>query len=710
MQAAAKSVEETVEGVLERVLFTSDDGAFQVAFVRPDAGDPIKAVGALAGLDPGERVRLIGRRVHNHKFGDQFRVSAAYPVLPHSEDGVRAYLASGRVPGIGKKMAARLVDTFGADTFDVILTTPERLAEVPGIGPKRRAELASAFVDQVARREAMIFLQGLGASTRTVQAIWQAHGANAIQHVRHNPYRLAEEISGVGFRSADGFARRLGFAPDDPARIAAAVVHLLNRAADDGHVFLPRDALAEQAEQILGVSAQPIIDALIAEGRLIDGGHQRLALRHMDLGEGEIAARVAERLAVREPPLAVELDSFAAATGLHLAPTQIEAIQVAAESPLMVLTGGPGTGKTTIVRAILHVFDAVPGPVLLAAPTGRAAKRLSQACGRDAMTLHRLLEYIPREGFKRGLDRPLECAALIVDEASMIDQALMVAVLRALPLSARLILVGDADQLPSVGPGHVLGDLLAVEDVPAVRLQTVFRQARASQIVAAAHAVKAGEMPPVAPAGAQTDFFIVWAQDADDAAALIDTMIAERIPQAFGIAAGEVQVLTPMHRGTCGAQNLNTRLQARLNPDGSALRLAARELRIGDRVMQVRNDYERDVYNGDLGRVKGFNAEGVSVEFDGRAVAYPRAGLDAVQLAYACSVHKSQGSEYPAVILPVLDEHWVMLQRNLLYTALTRGRRLVVLVAQRRALARAVRNIEGSERHTRLAERLRARL
>ncbi|MGK0358502.1 MAG: exodeoxyribonuclease V alpha subunit [Bradymonadia bacterium] len=696
--------------MLERVLFSSDDGAFQVAFVRPDVGDPVKAVGALSGLAPGERVRLIGRRIHSQKFGAQFRVTAAYPVLPHSEDGVRRYLASGRVSGIGKQLAARLVAAFGAQTFDVILTTPERLAEVPGIGPKRCAELATAFVEQVARREAMIFLQGLGASSRAVQAIWQAHGANAIQHVRHNPYRLAEEISGIGFRSADGFARHLGFDPDDPARIAAAVVHLLNRAAEDGHVYLPRDTLATQAEGLLGTSAQAIIDTLIAEGRLVDGGHDRLALRHMDLGEAEIATRIAERLAVQGPPLPVDLDALAATTNLRLAPAQSEAVQVAAEASLMLLTGGPGTGKTTIVQAILHVFDALTGPVLLAAPTGRAAKRLSEACGRDASTLHRLLEYSPREGFKRGRDRPLEAAALIIDEASMIDQALMIAVLRALPADARLILVGDADQLPSVGPGQVLGDLLAVEEVPAVRLREVFRQARTSQIVAAAHAVQSGEMPPVAPSGADTDFFIVWAQDADEAATLIDTMIAERIPQAFGIASADVQVLTPMHRGTCGAQNLNTRLQARLNPNGNVLRLAARELRVGDRVMQVRNDYEREVYNGDLGRVQGFNTDGVSVEFGGRAVDYPRLGLDAVQLAYACSVHKSQGSEYPAVILPVLDEHWMMLQRNLLYTALTRGRRLVVLVAQRRALHRAVRNTKGTERFTRLAERLRARI
>jgi exodeoxyribonuclease V alpha subunit len=374
-----------------------------------------------------------------------------------------------------------------------------------------------------------------------------------------------------------------------------------------------------------------------------------------------------------------------------------------------VLTGGPGTGKTTIVRAMLHVFDQLDGDVRLAAPTGRAAKRLAEACGREAMTLHRLLEYSPREGFKRDRGRPLEASALVIDEASMIDQPLMVALLRALDPQTRLVLVGDADQLPSVGPGQILRDLLDADVVPAVRLRTVFRQAEQSRIVAAAHAVREGQAPAASPPGTDTDFHLVRVQSAAQAADVIETLISTRIPQAFGIQPADVQVLTPMHRGTCGAQNLNNRLQARLNPDGGVLRLAQRELRVGDRVMQVRNDYEREVFNGDLGRVQGFNAEGLTVDFGGHQATYPRGGLDALTLAYACSVHKSQGSEYPAVIMPVLDEHWIMLQRNLLYTALTRGRRLVVLVVQRRALSRAVQNAEGTRRHTRLAERLRAR-
>lgn len=708
-KTAEKTDDETVEGVLERVIFTSDDAAFQVVFVKPDAGVRVKAVGALTGLEPGERVRLIGRRVHDQRFGDQFRVTAAYPVLPHTEEGVRRYLASGRVIGIGKALAGRLVDAFGAQTLDVILKTPERLAEVPGIGPKRRAELATAFVDQVARREAMVFLQGLGASTRAVQAVWQRYGPQTITTVRHNPYALAEQVSGVGFRTADDFARRLGFAADDPARIAAAVGHVLNRAADDGHVMLPRADLETQAEAVLGVSAGDVVDALIAERRLVDGGHARLALRHMDAGEAEIADAIAARITTPAPRLTVDLAGFAEATGLQLAPMQREAVEVAAESGIMVLTGGPGTGKTTIVRALLHVFDQLPGDVRLAAPTGRAAKRLAEACGREAMTLHRLLAYSPREGFKRDRARPLEASALVVDEASMIDQPLMVALLRALDPGTRLVLVGDADQLPSVGPGQVLRDLLDADVVPAVRLRTVFRQAEQSRIVAAAHAVRAGRLPDTSPPGADADFHLVWVQSAAQAADVIETLISTRIPQAFSIPPADVQVLTPMHRGTCGAQNLNTRLQARLNPDGGVLRLARRELRVGDRVMQVRNDYEREVFNGDLGQVQGFNAEGLTVDFGAHQATYPRAGLDALALAYACSVHKSQGSEYPAVIMPVIDEHWIMLQRNLLYTALTRGRRLVVLVAQRRALQRAVQNADGTRRHTRLAERLRAR-
>lgn len=710
MQSSADTADETIEGVMERVIFTSDDAAFQVAFVRPDDGDALKAVGPLAGLHPGERVRLIGRRVHDRRFGDQFRVTAAYPILPHSEDGVRRYLASGRVNGVGKALAGRLVDAFGADTLKVILETPDRLREVPGVGPKRRAELAQAFTEQVARREAMVFLQGLGASTRAIQAAWKRYGANTIQVVRHNPYQLAEEVAGIGFKIADGMARELGFASDDPARIAAGLAHLLNRATEDGHTLMLREALVGAAEGLLQAPVDPVLDRLIAERRVIDGGHDRLALSQMDAGEEEIAHRVALRLADPVPRLAVDLAPFTEATGMALAPMQIEAVTLAAEVPLMVLTGGPGTGKTTIIRAIRHVFQEALGSVALAAPTGRAAKRLAEACDATAMTLHRLLEYNPGTGFKRGGRRPLDAAAIIVDEASMIDQPLMIALLRAVQPGTRLVLVGDADQLPSVGPGQILADLLAVEAVPAVRLTEVFRQAQASQIVAAAHAVRQGRPPPSSPPGPRSDFFVVQAQSAEEAAGLIDTMIQTRIPKAFGIRSDEVQVLTPMHRGTCGAQSLNTRLQALLNPNGGVLRLAKRELRVGDRVMQTRNDYEREVFNGDLGRIKGFNAEGVTVDFDGHEATYPRSSLEALQLAYACSVHKSQGSEYPAVIMPVLDEHWVMLQRNLLYTALTRGRRLVVLVAQPRALRRAVQNAASARRHTRLAERLRGRL
>ncbi len=691
---------ETLEGVLERIVFVNEDETFVVARVRPDDGEPGTAVGRLGGLREGERVRLLGRTVLDPRWGPQFKVSLGYPVPPATLEGVRAYLASGKVHGIGKALAGRLVEAFGEETLQVIEEDPKRLCEVEGIGPKRSRELHRAFKDQKGRREALVFLQGHGVKPAMAEHIWRRYDTETVALVRENPYRLAEEIRGVGFRTADGIARALGFEADSPIRAVAGLVHLMAAAGDEGHVFLPPELLLERAERLLGHRPEAELSTLLDEERLIEDGG--IYLRRTHALEREAAERVAAlaREPVAELTLPFDLD-----LGLDLAPAQRAALELAASSGVMILTGGPGTGKTTIVRALLGLLRQSEGKVALAAPTGRAARRMSEATGATASTLHRLLEYNPAEGgFRKDEEDPIEASAVVIDEASMVDQVLFVALLRALKPGTRLILVGDADQLPSVGAGNVLGDLLASGHLPAARLTEIFRQAECSRIVMTAHGILGGRLPTAPEAGVESDFYLVRARDGEHAAELVCELVAERIPKRFGLdPMADIQVLAPMHRGRAGARSLNELLQERLNPRGEQLG----RFRVGDKVMQIRNDYEREIFNGDIGRALHNHEGALRVRFEGRDVECEGPALDNLVLAYACSVHKSQGSEYPAVVVPVLNEHWVMLQRNLLYTALTRGRKLVVLVAQPKALQRAVYNREGLLRHTGLARRLR---
>lgn len=744
LSPAAAGVE-TLEGSLERVVFAAEQSPFCVVRLRVRGRrDPVTAVGPLYGVQPGEALRLTGRWVQDPKWGEQFQAESWLTVLPSTLTGIEKYLGSGLVPGLGPVMAKRLVARFGLETLDVIDHQPERLVEVEGIGSVRSRRIREAWRQQRQVRQVIVFLQGHGVSTHHAVKIYKQYGDESLRVVSEHPYRLATEVWGIGFRTADQIAGRLGLAPDAPERLAAGLLHALSQAGDEGHLFLPRDELLRVGAELLAVAAdalEPALAALAAEERVVieaspapeaarlplgDGGapppgegaaagQPAVYLRPFFLAERAAAARLRRLAAFPLPPVAVDVDRacrrFEQRHGLELAAAQREAIRRAVGGKVLVLTGGPGTGKTTLVRALVEVFAEKGERVVLAAPTGRAAKRLAEATGREALTLHRLLEWSPQGArFERDETRPLAADVLVVDEVSMVDMLLAHHLLKAVPEQARLVLVGDADQLPSVGPGNVLAELLASGAVPAVRLARVFRQDRAGLIVVNAHRVLAGELPLQPEEGRPSDFFAI---DKDDPEEVVDTLrrlVGERIPARFGLdPRRDVQVLAPMRRGRLGSLSLNAELQALLNPAGAEVPGSRGRLRVGDRVLQTRNDYELEVFNGDLGLVAGVDEEtgDVRVRFEDREVRYPGDGLDPLELAYACSIHKSQGSEYPCVVVVLHTQHYVMLQRNLLYTALTRGKRLVVLLGNRRATARAVANHAPRRRWTRLAMRLR---
>jgi len=721
------------------VVFANEDNAWSVVRIAIEGRRaPVTAVGNLLGVQPGERLRLEGEWVEDPKYGRQFKISSYETVQPSSLDGIERYLASGLIEGIGPVMAKRLVEAFGAETLEVIEHDPDRLRRVQGIGAKRSASISESFAAQRELKQVMLFLQSHEVPTHLAIKIYKRYGDTALGVVKTDPYRLAREVVGIGFATADSIAGRLGMEPGAPERVRAGVVHVLGEAAGAGHVYLPEGELAEEACRLLQVDRDAVIAAIEHLARATEvviegtGSDRAVFLASLHAAEDGLARRLTELMARPAEPIEIDVERaltwFEGREHLGLAGQQREAIRRAVEAKVLVITGGPGTGKTTLIRGIVEILKRKGRRIRLAAPTGRAAKRLEQATGMAGATIHRLLEFDPLTGgFTRRPDRPLDADLVIVDEASMIDTVLGFHLVSALPPEAQLVLVGDVDQLPSVGPGNVLSDLIRSNAVQVVRLTEIFRQARESRIVANAHRVNLGEMPLWTPgsanggnggtgtggaAGAREDFFFIERRDPEDVLRTLATLVTERIPESFGLDPFEdIQVLTPMNRGLLGVENVNATLRELLNPPSGSLREVGRggaSFRVGDKVMQIRNNYELDVFNGDVGRVVAIDEdeEELRCRFDERTIGVPFANLDELVLAYACSIHKSQGSEYPAVVVPIHTQHFVMLERNLLYTALTRAKTLAVLVGDPKALGIAVRNRRTRLRHTLLAERL----
>ncbi len=723
---------DTLSGSVERVTYYNGETNYCVLRLRPaqlrlGSEELVTVVGTMPEVQPGESLRLEGEWTAHPRFGRQFRAETVTQVRPTTVEAIRRYLGSGLVKGIGPVTARKIVDYFGLDTLDVLDRTPGRLLDVPGVGRHRAGLIAQAWVEQRQIKDVMLFLQGHGVSAGLAVKIYKVYGDQSIALVSRDPYRLARDIFGIGFRTADKIARDLGLPPDSPGRIGAGLAHTLNTATEEGHVFLPRTALVEQAASMLEVSPEVVDEAITRLGaqgeivvEIVPDGLERIEACYLPpLYHSEKGAAIRLRTLIESPASRLaDLQRGGVqalpqgAGGVDLTPQQAEAVRLTLTHKVSVLTGGPGTGKTTTLRALIDVLARTRHRFMLASPTGRAAKRLSEATGQPARTIHRMLGFSPAEyGFTYNEDNPLDADLIVIDEVSMLDLALFYNLLKAISPDTHLLLVGDVDQLPSVGAGDVLRDVIRSGRVPLTRLDVIFRQAETSQIIRNAHRINQGESPDTS--NRSDDFFVFIEEDPALAAELLVDVVKQRIPHKFKLdALDDIQVLSPMYRGPVGVLALNEALQEALNPSlarKAERRLAGRLFRVGDKVIQTRNNYDKDVFNGDIGRIHSFDMtdQVMTVVIDGRFVKYDWAEADELAHAYCISVHRAQGGEYPCVVVPVMTQHYMMLQRNLLYTAVTRARQLVVLVGTRKAIAIAVKNDQVARRWSALGWRIR---
>lgn len=723
-----------IRGVVERITYQNPENGYTVLKCAvKNYSDLVTVVGNLLDVNVGSVLLVDGNWKIDSKYGRQFLAESWEETMPATVFGIEKYLGSGLIKGVGPKFAKRIVQKFGTETIEVIESDEKRLLEVEGIGKKRIRMIHESWEKQKEIKNIMLFLQDHGVSTAFAGKIYRQYGNESIQIVKENPFRLADDIWGIGFRTADGIAQKLGFEKDDFARIRSGIMYTLSALADEGHVYAEREQLIKKAVELLEADEMCIAGAiekmrenkdLICEAWREEEGDS-IYLPPFYYAETGVASRLRRltqtpaqdrlwtslmqaRQKTGNQDLSVDVKKIQERVHMEYDEVQTEAIRQSAVSKVMVLTGGPGTGKTTTTQGIITAFQSFGLKILLAAPTGRAAKRMTEATGLEAKTIHRLLECKPPEGYQKNEENPLEGDVLIVDECSMIDIVLMNSLLKAIPLGMRLILVGDIDQLPSVGAGNVLRDIMDSGTVPVIRLTRIFRQALSSRIITNAHRINQGQMPDISN-GADTDFFFTSKEEPEEAAEEIVKLVKTKLPRYYAVAPSQIQVLTPMQRGVVGAGKLNLMLQEALNPQGDQLFRSGYAYRVNDKVMQIRNNYEKEVFNGDIGLVVSVDMQNrvLSVDFDGRIVSYESTELDEIVHAYATTIHKAQGSEYPIVVMPVLMSHFVMLQRNLIYTGITRAKKVLVIVGTKKALAYAVRNVTVTKRNTHLKMRLR---